>query len=144
VQAIAYRCFTSPYRVVFGSNATRRAWEPFNSHHNFTAIHNGLDVDRVRERSARHDRTSARATLGIRRDEIAVTLLGTVRERKGQLDLVKALRLLPEDLPSTLRVFIVGDRPGEYSRKVHAEAGRLPTDGPVRYALRSYQRRVSR
>jgi O-antigen biosynthesis protein len=135
LQAIAYRCFASPYRVVFGSNATRRAWEPFNSHHNFTAIHNGLDVERVRERSARHDRTSARAALGVRDDEIAVTLLGTVCERKGQLDLVKALHLLPEGLPSKLRVFIVGDRPSDYSSKVHTEAERLPANGAARLQI---------
>jgi O-antigen biosynthesis protein len=114
---------------VFGSNATRRAWELFKSHHNFTAIHNGLDVERVRERSARHDRTSARAALGIHDDEIVVTLLGTVCERKGQLDLVRALRLLPQGLPSRLRVFIVGDRPNEYSHQLHVEAERLPANG---------------
>jgi GT2 family glycosyltransferase len=129
---VAYGCFAHPYRVVFCSNATRRNWEPFNSHHNFTVIPGGLDVDRVCERSARHDRTSARAALGIRDDEVAITLLGTVCERKGQLDLVKALRLLPEGLPSTLRVFIVGDRPNDYSSKVHAELRRLASNGAVR------------
>jgi GT2 family glycosyltransferase len=128
LRAIAYRCFASPYRVVFGSNATRRVWEPFDSHHNFTAIHNGLDVERVRERLAGHDRSSARAALGIDEDEIAVTLLGTVCERKGQHDLVRALHLLPQGRPR-LRVFIVGERPNEYSRKLHAEAERLSGNG---------------
>jgi O-antigen biosynthesis protein len=132
LQEVAYGCFAHPYRVVFCSNATRRTWEPFNGHHNFAVIPGGLDVDRVRERSARHDRASARAALGIGDDEVAVTLLGTICERKGQLDLVKALRLLPEDLPSTLRVFIVGDRPNDYSSEVHGEARRLPANGAVR------------
>ncbi len=132
LREVAYGCFAYPYRVVFCSNATRRNWEPFDSHHNFTVIHGGLDVDRVCERSAGHDRTSARAALGIGDDEVAITLLGTVCERKGQLDLVEALRLLPEGLPSTLRVFIVGDRPNDYSSKVHAEVRRLPSNGAVR------------
>jgi GT2 family glycosyltransferase len=135
LQEVAYGCFAFPYRVVFCSNATRRAWEPLNSHHNFAAIPGGLDIDRVRERSARHDRTSARAELGVRDDEVAVTLLGTVCERKGQLDLVKALRLLPEGLPSSLRVFIVGDRPDDYSSKLHAEAEGLRADGAVRLQI---------
>ena len=121
LREVAYGCFAHPYRVVFCSNATRRNWEPFNSHHNFAVIPGGLDVDRVSERSAQHDRASARAALGIRDDEVAITLLGTVCERKRQLDLVEALRLLPEGLPSTLRVFIVGDRPNDYSSKLHAE-----------------------
>jgi glycosyltransferase involved in cell wall biosynthesis len=131
LQEVAYGCFAFPYRVVFCSNATRRAWQPLDSRHNFMSIPGGLDVDRVRERSARHDRMSARTELGIRDDEIAVTLLGTVCERKGQLDLVKALSLLPEGLPS-LRVFIVGDRPIDYASKVRAEAERLPMNGAVR------------
>ena len=135
LQEVAYGCFAFPYRVVFCSNATRRAWEPLNSRHNFAAIPGGIDIDRVRERSARHDRSSARAQLGIRDDEVAVTLLGTVCERKGQLDLVKALHLLPERLPSNLRVFIVGDRPDNYSSKLHAEAERLPADGAVRLQI---------
>jgi GT2 family glycosyltransferase/glycosyltransferase involved in cell wall biosynthesis len=132
LQEVAYGCFAFPYRVVLCSNATRRTWEPFNRHHNFTVIPGGLDVDRVRERSARYDRASARDALGIRDDEVAITLLGTVCERKGQLDLVNALRLLPEELPSTLHVFIVGDRPNDYSSKVHAEVRRLPAKGRVR------------
>ncbi len=135
LQEVAYGCFAFPYRVVFCSNATRRAWEPFNSHHNFAAIPGGLDIDRVCERSARHDRRSARAELGIRDDEIVVTLLGTVCERKGQLDLVKALRLLPEGLSSNLRAFIVGDRPNDYSSKLHAEAEQLAADGAVRLQI---------
>jgi O-antigen biosynthesis protein len=35
-------------------------------------------------------------------------------------------------LPSTLRVFIVGDRPNEYSSRVQAEARGLPANGAVR------------
>jgi GT2 family glycosyltransferase/glycosyltransferase involved in cell wall biosynthesis len=135
LRPLAYRCFSTPYRVVFGSTATRRAWEPLNSHHNFTTIHNGLDLDRVRERSACHDRTSARTELGIGERELAVILLGTVCERKGQLDLVRSLGLLQDDLGSGLRVFIVGDRPSDYSTWLHAEAESLPTTGAVRLRI---------
>lgn len=35
-------------------------------------------------------------------------------------------------MPSTLRVFIVGDRPNEYSSRVQAEARGLPANGAVR------------
>jgi O-antigen biosynthesis protein len=132
VREIAYGCFAFPYRVVFCSNATRRVWEPLESRRNFTTVHGGLDVDRARERAARHDRSSARAELGIGEDEVAVTLLGTVCERKGQLDLVNALRLLPEGLPSKLQVFIVGDRPSGYSRALHDAAELLPANDAVR------------
>ena len=135
VRTSAYRCFAYPYRVVFGSRATRRVWEPLNDHHNFTAIYNGLDIDRVRERAMGLDRRSARASLGLGDGEIAVTLLGTVCGRKGQLDLVRAIRLLPNSIASGLRVYIVGDRPNHYSFELHAEANSLAASSRVRLEI---------
>jgi O-antigen biosynthesis protein len=128
VRTIAYDSFQYPYRTVFVANATRRVWEPLNSHHNFTVIHNGLDIERLRLRAAAHDRAAARAELRIAETELAVVLIGTVCERKGQLDLVRAVAMLPAGVRSALRIFIVGDRASEYSSSLHAEASALPLD----------------
>jgi GT2 family glycosyltransferase len=127
VRAEAYSSFSYPYRVIFVAHATRRAWEPLNSAHNFATIHNGLDLERLRSRAAGCERMRDRIELGIAESELGVVLLGTVCERKGQLDLVRALQRLPLELCSRLRFFIVGDRPGSpYSEQLHAEAGALP------------------
>jgi GT2 family glycosyltransferase len=127
VRADAYASFRYPYRVIFVAHATRRAWEPLNSTHNFTTIHNGLDLERLRSRAGGCERMRDRIELGIAEWELSVVLLGTVCERKGQLDLVRALEHLPLELCSRLRFFIVGDRPGSsYSKQLHAEAAALP------------------
>jgi glycosyltransferase involved in cell wall biosynthesis len=110
-------------------------WEPLNSHANFATIHNGLDLDRVRTRTANRDRQTIRASLRILPSEIAVVLLGTVCERKGQVDLVRALALLPQDLVSRSRFFIVGDGPTPYSSLLHATAAKLSSDRAARLAI---------
>ena len=127
-RALAYQCLQHSHRVVFVADATRRIWEPLKSRDNFTTIHSTLDLDRLRERSARWHRVTARAELGISENEITLLLVGTVCERKGQLDLLRSLRLLPAELMSRLRVFFVGDRDGPYSMQLRAEANSLPAN----------------
>ena len=130
-----YRAFEYPYRIVFVAHATRQVWEPLNSHANFATIHNGLDLDRVRDRTANRDRQAIRASLRILPSEIAVVLLGTVCERKGQIDLVRALALLPQDLVPRSRFFIVGDGPTHYSSLLHETAAKLSSDRAARLAI---------
>jgi GT2 family glycosyltransferase len=124
----ALRCFEYPYRVVFVAQATRRVWEVFNSQHNFTVVHNGLKLDRLERQRAGWPRALARTALGVAPSEVAVLLLGTVCERKGQLDLARAIERLPKSVLDRVKLFIVGDRPGHYSRQLHATLARLPKD----------------
>jgi glycosyltransferase involved in cell wall biosynthesis len=135
LRAIAYESFRYPYRVVFVAKATRRGWETLNTGHNFTVIHNGLDVERISIRSSTYDRDATRAKLKIADSELAVVLMGTVCERKGQLDLVHALGALGEEGASQLRIFIVGDRTSDYSSRLHAEARGLPASLAARLAI---------
>lgn len=114
----ALQCFTFPYRVLFVSNASRAVFEPLNSQHNFHVIHDGLDLEQWEARLAGSTRAGSRARLGIDADELAVMLVGTVCERKGQHDLVRAMALLEPQVAAGLRCFIVGDRPGDYSREL--------------------------
>jgi glycosyltransferase involved in cell wall biosynthesis len=122
----ALGCFAHPYRVVFDSVASRRVFEPLNSHHNFCVIHNGLPPD-WEQRGRVWTRAAARQELRLDSSDVAIALIGTVCERKGQEDLVKALALLPSETASRLRCFIVGDRPNEYSRRVAHLMAQLPS-----------------
>lgn len=122
----ALSCFEYPYRVVFVAHATRRSWEVFNSQHNFTVVHNGLKLDRLERQRAAWPRAEARKALGVASSEVAVLLLGTVCERKGQLDLARALERLPGAVVERAKVFFVGDRPGHYSRQLHTALATLP------------------
>lgn len=122
----ALECFTLPYQVVFVSNASRNLHEPLNSRHNFRVIRDGLDLDRWERQLSSSPRETARKDLDLRPEDLAVLLLGTVCERKGQADLPRALALMRPELADTLRCFIVGDRPGDYSRALRGLVEGLP------------------
>ncbi|MEG5034786.1 glycosyltransferase [Microcoleus sp. AT3-D2] len=125
IAARALECFRFPYKVIFVADATRDRYLPLNSHQNFTVIHNGLDLSKM-ENSDNSE--LARKTLDVAAEEVVILLLGTVCERKGQQDLVKALSLLPDKWHNKIRCFIVGDRPSIYSNKLAELVGELPAE----------------
>ncbi|WP_293251291.1 MULTISPECIES: glycosyltransferase [unclassified Microcoleus] len=123
IAARALECFRFPYKVIFVADATRDRYLPLNSHHNFTVIHNGLDLSKLKNSE---NSELVRQTLGIAAEDVVLLLLGTVCERKGQQDLVQALSLLPEKWHNKIRCFIVGDRPSIYSNKLADMVNALP------------------
>ncbi|MEG4585013.1 glycosyltransferase [Microcoleus sp. MOSTC5] len=125
IAARALECFRFPYKVIFVADATRDRYLPLNSHHNFTVIHNGLDLSKL-ENSDNSE--LARKSLGVAAEDVVILLLGTVCERKGQQDLVKALSLLPDKWHNKIKCFIVGDRPSIYSNKLAELVGELPEE----------------
>ena len=123
IAARALECFRFPYKVIFVADATRDRYLPLNSHHNFRVIHNGLDLSKL----ANLDNSElSRKSLGVAAEDVVILLLGTVCERKGQQDLVKALSLLPDKWHNKIRCFIVGDRPSIYSNKLADMVAELP------------------
>jgi GT2 family glycosyltransferase/glycosyltransferase involved in cell wall biosynthesis len=122
----ALRCFEYPYEVVFVSNATQQAWQRLNSRHNFMVIHNGLNRERFAASLRKWPREDARRRLKIRPTELVVLLLGTVCERKGQIDLVAAVGRLNDEHAQRIRCLIVGDRPSEYSERLRQTLNALP------------------
>ncbi len=128
IAARALECFRYPYRIIFVADATRNKYLPLNSHHNFTVVHNGLDLDLLKKAAAKWSREEARSALGVKKDEIVILLLGTVCERKGQHDLVKSLSFIPEKEIQKIKCFIVGDRPNLYSLKLHELVKNLPEE----------------
>ncbi len=122
----ALDCFNHPYKVIFVANATRAGCLPLDRRNNFATIHNGLDVGRLAESMQRWPRIDARRELDIADEELMILLLGTVCERKGQLDLLEAVELLPAHDIGKIRIFIVGDRMGDYSRIMHDFLARMP------------------
>ena len=125
IAARALECFRFPYKVIFVADATRERYLPLNSHHNFTVIHNGLDLSKLENSENSED---ARNSLGVAAEDVVLLLLGTVCERKGQQDLVQALSLLPDKWHNKIRCFIVGDRPSIYSNKLADMVNALPEE----------------
>jgi GT2 family glycosyltransferase len=125
---LARRCveaFAKPYRVVFGCDATRGEYRFWNTAHNFTTIRNPLDLSALEAAAAALPQAAARRALGIADDDLVVLIVGTVCERKGQIDVVHALPQLPAALRARVRCFIVGDRPSDYSNAVAAAIAAL-------------------
>lgn len=102
----ALECFAFPYQVVFVSRASLNVWQPLNTRHNFAVIHNGLNRERFGAALKKWPREIARALLKISPEERAVVTIGTLCERKGQLDLVEAVR--QSHSTGGNRYFIVG------------------------------------
>ncbi len=128
IAARAQSCFSYPYKVIFVSDATRASCAPLNAHHNFITIHNGLERQRFTDQLKAWPRPAARHRLGIAPDETAILLLGTVCERKGQVDLVEAVARLTAASVNQLKCFIVGDRASAYSDRLHAAWHALPAE----------------
>jgi GT2 family glycosyltransferase/glycosyltransferase involved in cell wall biosynthesis len=122
----ALGCFAAPYRVIFVSHASRAVFEALNSRHNFCVIHDGLELAAWEARVHPWTRASGRRELALGESDVALLLLGTVCERKGQHDLVQALALVSSESARRLRCFVVGDRPGEYSRRLGQLVASLP------------------
>lgn len=122
----ALQCFAYPYQVVFVSNATLRVWQPLNSRHNFMVIHNGLDRERFDAALKKWPREMARELLKISPEERVVLIMGTVCERKGQIDLVEAMGQLSEQHAALTRCFIVGKCANEYADRLKKVLKALP------------------
>jgi glycosyltransferase involved in cell wall biosynthesis len=127
VERRALACFGHPYRVVFVAEATRRIYADLDFHHNATVIPGGLDRAAPRPFLVPGARDKSRADLGLADSDRMILMLGTVCERKGQIDLALALRHLDPRAPGApTHVFIVGDRENAYSRDLHAAVAALP------------------
>lgn len=115
IDAIKY-----PYKVIFVADATRRVYQRLNSQNNFITIYNGFDEELAISKTKELDRRSLRKFFEIKGDELVVLILGTVCDRKGQQDLVKAIELMDDNLVKKLKFFIVGDRESlDYSKQMH-------------------------
>ena len=120
----ALRCFAYPYQVVFVSYASMNVWQPLNSRHNFMVIQNGLNRERFGAALKKWPREMARTLLKISPEETAIVILGTVCERKGQIDLVEAVGRMQR--PESVRCFIVGNNSSSYAQKLKQAVRALP------------------
>ena len=123
--ARALGCYRLPYRVIFVAHATAGGSRALDTRHNFTVIHNGLDRRRL-VAAAAIDRDRARLDVGAAHGDVVVLLVGTVCERKGQLDLARALALIDTVTAARVRAIFVGDRDGAYSDQLHEAIATLP------------------
>jgi len=100
---IALECFFYSYKNIFVSFSSLKGCEQFNCKNNFHIIPNGLNIERFR--------TVAREKNVDSEDSTTIFVnVGTVCERKNQIETLRALALMtPEELKN-IHVVIVGIR----------------------------------
>ena len=136
VAAAALSCLAYPYRVVFTARSSARIWSDLDTSGNFELIRVARDSSRLRESLEGMTRERARAELGLEPDDICVLLLGTVCERKGQFDLLRAYAGLPSETARRLKCIVVGARDiVAYSRNLEAAARKLDPDRRERFMI---------
>lgn len=114
--------------TVFVAQATRDLWEQKNIRNTFRTIHNGLSQSRLELRLAGQTKEEARIALGIERNDIAILSLGTVTERKGQLDLVKAIPSITAPLGKRCVFFILGMNESDYAKEIRSIVSSWPLE----------------
>lgn len=110
-RAVFHSALDQADRVVFVSRHTRDKWLASTNldEQKTVVIHNGLDFTRF-EADRGKDRAAIRRSLAIQPDEVMLLCVGTICQRKNQVQLVDALELLPQSVLSKIRVVCVGAR----------------------------------
>ncbi len=115
-----------PRKVVFVAHATRKVWKDFDVRGSFEVIHNGINLNRFPSRDDAAERARCRNTLGLKADSIAILCVGTLCDRKGQMDLVAAFASLPEAISNRVQILLVGDDGGRYANAIKDKCHSLP------------------
>ncbi len=128
------RMLATPYRVVFTADSSRALFRSREAMANFALIHTQGDPSRLAGRLATIDRGRAREALGLEPDDLAILSLGTVCERKGQHDLVKAFARLHPAVAGRVVCHVVGLRERiAYGRELVRLVEELPSDRRGRF-----------
>ena len=125
-----------PRKVVFVAQATRTVWNTFDVDGRFEVIHNGVNLNRFPLRNDATERARCRTALELDAGSMAILCVGTLCDRKGQMDLVEAFAALPEASSSRVQILLVGDDSGDYAEAVKERCRSLPVS--VRGSIRIF------
>jgi glycosyltransferase involved in cell wall biosynthesis len=125
IQGKALSCFYYPYKVVFVAKSTKEGCKPLDACHNFQVIYNGKDNSRFNTTSHRDE---VRKELGAEKDTVVFLTVGTVCDRKNQLDAILASINIPSVYKDKYKIVIVGDRDSSYSTTLHHIIDSLPKE----------------
>ncbi len=111
-------------------------WSDLNTSGNFELIRFAHDVPLLRRRMETIDPSRARRELHVDDGDLCVLLMGTVCERKGQEDLLRAFASLPGRIATRMKCFVVGARETlAYGRELRQAARKLPEDRRERFII---------
>lgn len=113
--------------TVFVSSTTMDLWKSKNKKNNFHLIHNGLLISDLEKKLIGKNRFSIRSQFGFD-DSVVILCVGTVCERKGQLDLIKAIPKINGVAKNNYKVIIVGINADDYSLQCKEEVKQFPNE----------------
>ncbi|MDD3158150.1 glycosyltransferase family 4 protein [Anaeromusa sp.] len=127
--------FSAAGAVVFVADATQRLFAKWQTKENYYTIHNGLDRKRLERNMAKWQRQSVRQSLGVAEAELLILSVGTVGERKGQLDLALAMEKLSGASAEQAHIVLVGAKDDAYGARVRAAREQLPEERRRRFHI---------
>lgn len=116
IKAIGKTTIIKANRLIFASHATAKLYEPYDFFKTAVVIHNGISLAQFRALKEK-GKTALKKELSLPLDKTIVTIVGTTRERKGQLDFAKAAIAILEKRQDVV-FYIVGARPSPYLDKI--------------------------
>lgn len=125
-------------RVVFTATSTWTVHQGLGHKGNFALLPSWVDVDRIDQFAAAHDRAALRRKHGLDPGAVLLVNIGSVCERKGQHVFIQAADLLREELQFTypdrkIQFIMVGARPGLYLQSLEEEIQRRGLDDTTRF-----------
>ncbi|MGW7159265.1 glycosyltransferase [Paenibacillus taichungensis] len=123
LQDEAHKQFSQASKVVFVSYQTELLWKKyfdFSSH----VIFNGINFSALRI-ADEPQRQEIRSRFGIKSNDVVFINVGVISDRKGQEDLVKAIKLLDREIIAKSHFFFVGARNNSYLETFKAEVQQI-------------------
>ena len=118
--------FKAKHRFVFVSGTTMKLWAKAFPAISATAIHNGIDYNRLTLSYRSAHRMGARAAYKLEDEEVVLLSVGTWTERKGQRDIVQALGRVDRRLWPNIRLLLIGANDGTYGRQLLRDIEEAP------------------
>jgi glycosyltransferase involved in cell wall biosynthesis len=135
----ALKSLTLPEQVIFVSEASRQVWSRFDVNGRFSVIRNGIPpprVDSARQGWSSTDRRAcARKALAVPEGDVLFVCVGTLCERKGQLDLIEAFSIVPDTAAAQMLLWLVGDEEPQYGARLRARLAALSPGRQARIRL---------
>lgn len=104
-------------KVIFVCQSTLEMYQEMNRVNNFDYIYNGIDSKEIELYKEKVTKEEARRLVGSKEHTKVITVIGTVCERKGQLDVVKAMKKL---VGEEVELLLVGCRENDYLSQIKA------------------------
>ncbi len=120
-----YRAFLQASAVSFNTPATQAYYSTLGSGNNFHLNSAWIDLTALDAFRTGHDRNALRNALALRPDELLVANIGTICERKGQHDFLRAVEWLWRSSPALAarcRFVMVGGRETRYNQGLQKES----------------------